>query len=143
MPGSAAGLGCRGAVRCRVGRRARRRPFGGSGAVSRRASPWGAQMPFESAGEVEERDSAGLWLDVAATDRGHRAHVLTDGLVAAEGSVLPLLGLLSKARREESFPTALLQRGLEVDIGTAEATQSEDKVRILNSIACPGPRPRC
>lgn len=90
--------------------------------------------------EVEERNSRSFLLDVAATDGNHEAHVITDGLAGAEGRVLPILGLLCKSRREESFPVDLLQKGLSVDIQTARATRLEDKTRILNSIAFPRSR---
>ena len=87
--------------------------------------------------EVEERDTNSLLLDVAATDLCHVAHVITDGLVGAETRVLPILGLLCKSRREQSFPMDLLQKGLSVDIAAAQASKEEDKTRILNSVRCP------
>ena len=89
---------------------------------------------------MEERDTNSLLLDVAATDLGHVAHVITDGLVGAEIRVLPILGLLCKSRREQSFPMDLLQKGLSVDIATAQASKEEDKTRILNSVRCPRAR---
>ena len=90
--------------------------------------------------EVEERNSKSFLLDVAATDANHEAHMITDGLAGAEGRVLPILGLLCKSRREESFPVDLLQKGLSVDLEAARATRLEDKTRILNSIAFPRSR---
>ena len=39
-----------------------------------------------------------------------QAHVLTDGLAAAEASRMPLLGFLAKSVREAAFPTALVQK---------------------------------
>ncbi|CAL1152676.1 unnamed protein product, partial [Cladocopium goreaui] len=89
---------------------------------------------------VEERDTNSLLLDVAATDLCHVAHVITDGLVGAETRVLPILGLLCKSRREQSFPMDLLQKGLSVDIAAAQASKEEDKTRILNSVRCPRAR---
>ena len=89
---------------------------------------------------MEERDTNSLLLDVAATDLCHIAHVITDGLVGAETRVLPILGLLCKSRREQSFPMDLLQKGLSVDIATAQASKEEDKTRILNSVRCPRAR---
>ncbi|CAE7516786.1 unnamed protein product [Symbiodinium necroappetens] len=90
---------------------------------------------FEESIAVEERHSAALLLDVAATDDRHHAHVITDGPAGVERSVLPLIGLVTKARREESFPGHLLRRGMEVHIQTAECFKDVDKTRILNSIA--------
>lgn len=89
---------------------------------------------------MEERDTNSLLLDVAATDLCHVAHVITDGLVGAETRVLPILGLLCKSRREQSFPMDLLQKGLSVDIAAAQASKEEDKTRILNSVRCPRAR---
>ncbi|CAL1154760.1 unnamed protein product [Cladocopium goreaui] len=95
---------------------------------------------FQHIGYVEERDTNSLLLDVAATDLCHVAHVITDGLVGAETRVLPILGLLCKSRRGQSFPMDLLQKGLSVDIATAQASKEEDKTRILNSVRCPRAR---
>ena len=39
-----------------------------------------------------------------------QAHVLTDGLAAAEASRMPLLGFLAKSVREAAFPTPLVQK---------------------------------
>ena len=89
---------------------------------------------------MEERDTNSLLLDVAATDLCHVAHVITDGLVGAETRVLPILGLLCKSRREQSFPMDLLQKGLSVDIAAAQASKEEDKTQILNSVRCPRAR---
>ncbi|CAE7571755.1 Igfals [Symbiodinium sp. CCMP2592] len=91
---------------------------------------------FEESIAVENRDSAGLRLDVATT-HGSIAHVITDGLAGEETSVLPVLGLVAKSRREEAFPTALLRSGLLIQIEHAQASQEVDKTRILNSIAFP------
>eukprot|EP00435_Cladocopium_sp_Y103_P041650 s2581_g11.t1 len=79
-------------------------------------------------GEVEERDTNSLLLDVAATDAAHVAHVITDGLAGAESRVMPILALLCKSRREQSFPIHLLKEGASIE---------EDKTRILKSIASP------
>ena len=87
--------------------------------------------------EVEERDSKNFLLDVAATDAVHEAHVITDGLAGAESRILPLLGLLCKSKREQSFPMAVLEKGLAVDIATAQASMEQDRTKILNSIAFP------
>ncbi|CAE7446694.1 GPR125, partial [Symbiodinium necroappetens] len=80
--------------------------------------------------------SSKLYLDVAAT-AGDVACLVTDGVAGREAKLLPILGLLEKARREEAFPAELLQRGLAVSIELAQASQDQDKIRILNSIACP------
>ena len=90
--------------------------------------------------EVEERDSKNFLLDVAATDAVHEAHVITDGLAGAESRLLPLLGLLCKSKREQSFPMAVLEKGLAVDIATAQASMEQDRTKILNSIAFPRAR---
>ena len=90
-----------------------------------------------SRAQVEERECAGLLLDVAATDHLNVAHLITDGLAGVECSVLPLVGLVAKARREATFPSELLERGMEVDIEKAEASHEIDKKRILNVIAYP------
>ena len=39
-----------------------------------------------------------------------QAHVLTDGLAAAEACRMPLLGFLAKSVREAAFPTPLVQK---------------------------------
>ena len=85
---------------------------------------------------MEERDSKNFLLDVAATDTSC-AHVITDGLAGAEGRTWPILGLLCKSQREQAFPVDVLEKGLGVDIATAQASKEEDKTRILNSIAFP------
>ena len=90
--------------------------------------------------KVEERDSNNLLLDVAATDTVNEAHVITDGLAGAEGRILPILGLLCKSQREQAFPMDVLEKGLAVDIATAQASREEDRRRILNSIAFPRAR---
>ena len=90
--------------------------------------------------EVEERDSNNFLLDVAATDALHEAHVITDGLAGAESRILPLLGLLCKSKREQAFPMAVLEKGLAVDIATAQASMEQDRTKILNSIAFPRAR---
>ena len=72
----------------------------------------------------------------------HCAFLLQDGLAAKEAKLLPVLGLLAKSRREETFPAHLLQHGLAVDIQLAEASKQDDKRRILNSVACPRARTR-
>ena len=90
--------------------------------------------------EVEERDSNNFLLDVAATDAVNEAHVITDGLAGAESRILPLLGLLCKSKREQSFPMAVLEKGLAVDIATAQASIEQDRTKILNSIAFPRAR---
>ena len=89
---------------------------------------------------MEERDSNNFLLDVAATDAVNEAHVITDGLAGAESRILPLLGLLCKSKREQSFPMAVLEKGLAVDIATAQASIEQDRTRILNSIAFPRAR---
>ncbi|CAE6936006.1 LGR4 [Symbiodinium sp. CCMP2592] len=91
---------------------------------------------FEESIAVKERHSACLLLDVAATSRD-AAHVLTDGLADKEASLLPLLGLLAKSRREKAFPSKLLRHGLRINIEQARVSRDEDKTRILNSIAFP------
>ncbi|CAK9016972.1 unnamed protein product [Durusdinium trenchii] len=65
------------------------------------------------------------------------AHVLTDGLAGAESRMIDIVGLRQKSVRERGFPTSILEQGLEVKIEEASATEQEDKVRILNSIAFP------
>ena len=41
-----------------------------------------------------------------------QAHVLTDGLAAAEACRMPLLGFLAKSVREAAFPTPLVQKAV-------------------------------
>ncbi|CAL1129729.1 unnamed protein product, partial [Cladocopium goreaui] len=96
---------------------------------------------FEESIAVEERNAGmPLLLDVAATDSANEAHVLTDGLAAAEACRMPLLGFLAKSVREAAFPTPLVQKGLEVDIARADASHASDKTAILNSIRLPRAR---
>lgn len=96
---------------------------------------------FEESIAVEERNAGmPLLLDVAATDPANEAHVLTDGLAAAEASRMPLLGFLAKSVREAAFPTPLVQKGLDVDIAQADASLASDKTAILNSIRLPRAR---
>mmetsp|Transcript_18306 Transcript_18306/g.21304 ORF Transcript_18306/g.21304 Transcript_18306/m.21304 type:complete len:204 (+) Transcript_18306:161-772(+) len=96
---------------------------------------------FEESIAVEERNSGmPLLLDVAATDSSNQAYVITDGLAAAEARQMPLLGFLAKSLREVNFPTLLAQKGLDVDISKANASQADDKKRILNCIRLPHAR---
>eukprot|EP00913_Durusdinium_trenchii_P018684 g17558.t1 len=89
---------------------------------------------FEESVAVEERNSATpLLLDLAAV-ASFEAHVVTDGLAGVERQMMPLLGMLSKSQRESYFPAEVLEKGLQVDIRTAEAAVAEDKNRILMSI---------
>ncbi|CAK9106537.1 unnamed protein product [Durusdinium trenchii] len=89
---------------------------------------------FEESVAVEERNSATpLLLDLAAV-ASFEAHMVTDGLAGVERQMMPLLGMLSKSQRESYFPAEVLEKGLQVDIRTAEAAVAEDKNRILMSI---------
>eukprot|EP00435_Cladocopium_sp_Y103_P040199 s549_g10.t3 len=68
---------------------------------------------FEESIAVEECNAGSpLLLDVAATDSSNEAHVLTDGLAAAELQQMPLIGFLAKSVREAAFPTALAEKEL-------------------------------
>lgn len=46
-----------------------------------------------------------------------QAHVLTDGLAAAEECQMPLLGFFAKAVREVAFPTPLVQKAAWLGVG--------------------------
>ena len=96
---------------------------------------------FEESIAIEEQqtsspDQTALLLDVGATAAG-QAHLITDGLAGQEIDMVPVLAWHSKTQREATFPTEILRHGLFVDICNASATRSEDKTRILGSIALP------
>eukprot|EP00435_Cladocopium_sp_Y103_P005523 s3126_g1.t2 len=78
------------------------------------------------------QEPPGRWLFIA--------HVITDGLAAAEERQMPLLGFLAKSLREANFPTLLAQKGLGVDIAQANASKADDRTRILNSVRRPQAR---
>merc|ERR1712166_1558580 len=78
----------------------------------------------------------GLKLDIATMLNG-KPELLTDGLTQEEQEYEAFssgLGYMYKSRREASFPLAVLQLGYAITAGEAEATQGEDKRRIINTI---------
>ena len=81
-------------------------------------------------------------LDVAATDPFGDAHLITDGLAAAEERMERALGFLFKGQREAKFPETIRRQAASVDITQADATQYADKVRILNSLRLPQAKTR-
>ena len=81
-------------------------------------------------------------LDVAATDPCGEAHLITDGLAAAEERMERALGFLFKGQREAKFPETIRLKAASVDITQALATKYDDKVTILNSIRLPQAKTR-
>lgn len=76
-------------------------------------------------------------LDIAAFT-SCRAHILTQGLTEDEMEIeqaRPGDGLRLKALREQDFPLELAEAGLTAELHKGEATNDEDRLRILNVIA--------
>ena len=110
---------------------------------------------FEVAMALEERNKSlevqkrNKWksgkhflLDVAARDPWGEAHLITDGLAAAEERMERALGFLFKGQREAKFPETIRLQAASVDITRAAATKKDDKVRILNSLRLPQAKTR-
>eukprot|EP00930_Biecheleria_cincta_P083725 TRINITY_DN73239_c0_g1_i1.p1 TRINITY_DN73239_c0_g1~~TRINITY_DN73239_c0_g1_i1.p1 ORF type:complete len:826 (+),score=170.90 TRINITY_DN73239_c0_g1_i1:130-2607(+) len=82
-----------------------------------------------------------LLLDLATVIKGRRgdtAELLVDGLTETEQEWEehhPGMGQVSKTDREQHFPLEVIRAGMEVDITTSEASQPQDRVRILNALA--------
>lgn len=81
-------------------------------------------------------------LDVAARDPFGEAHLITDGLAAAEERMERALGFLFKGQREAKFPETIRLKAASVDITQADASKPDDKVRILNSLRLPQAKTR-
>eukprot|EP00435_Cladocopium_sp_Y103_P001343 s2782_g1.t1 len=104
-------------------------------AIEHREGNWSRRRLLLDVGATDAHDkatrhSSGRLVWKFAVFAG-KAHVLTDGLAGAESRMIGIIGLHHKAARERHFPLDLLEKGLK----EAHATQSIDKVRILNSIA--------
>ena len=90
----------------------------------------------------KEKSGKHFLLDVAAMDRPGEAHLITDGLAGAEERTERTLGLLLKGLREAKFPRFIIHKAAYVDISDADATNHDDKIRILNSLRCPRAKTR-
>lgn len=74
--------------------------------------------------------------DLVTSSRG-RAVVLTEGLAPVDlsrGQAEGTLPVLQKTKREQAFPTEIVQAGLQVRVQDGEASREEDRMHILNSI---------
>ena len=92
---------------------------------------------FEEGMWAQNLRKKGLKLDIATMLDG-KPQLLTDGLTQKEEQKYeaenPGYGYFVKSGREASFPLAVLQLGYAITAGEAEATQKEDKRRIINTI---------
>jgi len=92
---------------------------------------WCAFEQFEAveiSGAYQEEKSRTCLLDIATCHKGD-AVVLTEGPVAADE--IDQKVTLAKASREKRFPKNIIEQGLKLDLKGAEATQTEDKDRIV------------
>lgn len=82
-------------------------------------------------------DRAHTDLDIAAFTNS-RAHILTQGFTEDEEELerlRPGEGLRAKNLREHDFPLQLVKAGLTAELHKGEATNDEDRLRILNAFA--------
>merc|ERR1740139_623496 len=61
--------------------------------------------------------------------------VLTDGLAEVDAARAGRPPSFWKTRREASFPLAVIEAALQVDVSKGQATQAQDRTHILNAIA--------